>query len=649
MCNCNQTTTTTTICAEPVSCTCPVLLSSDCTNNFTSDLPCSNILKGQTLTETIVALDEFICTKFDSVTNFFQLINLGTGAQVYKGVSMLGKKEMRTLVDSGLINLVQGANDITISVDEAALNTFIEANQKTYSAANIGTGASIYKDTTVVGDNTQFNLRKVNTSNSGTGEEILKAQVENTNDISIIAKTLTSTSLNITSTADVIAIEVPTVSEIPALIVNSAYTGVEELGTASKPFKTIQAALDAYVGTGGKGTILDPTNPELIGSIIEIYKGSGTYIFTGDFDYKDLKIYLKVDTVVSHTPAVGDWLMDFSKFSTTTSHQPIIDIEQGAYLYCHKNGFKLIGADFPDGSQDRKLLRITGGNKTTGIVLIGTLESDILFEINGLSETYVNAGIANLNLNSFILTVRGIMFVVKGNGAIRADSSRLYFLTDPFVTTITNTFPVMEIRDSGFVTFDKCEITVNKTPSVTYNQFVLLDNTAIFEAIDSKFIGEVVYFTYNAGVSNTSTVRLDACKMYVVTTNSFANTVSGVWNTFVLTNNNMPDTSINSATTVIVPSSINTIGAKLIETLNTYASKGAAVIAGLPTNAKFINKVDVTAGAFVIGLEYKILVIGSTDFTLIGATANTVGLYFTATGVGTGTGTASLIRVDTVI
>jgi hypothetical protein len=38
---------------------------------------------------------------------------------------------------------------------------------------------------------------------------------------------------------------------------------------------------------------------------------------------------------------------------------------------------------------------------------------------------------------------------------------------------------------------------------------------------------------------------------------------------------------------------------------------------------------------------YTILSVGTTDFTLIGAASNTVGLRFTATGVGTGTGTVS--------
>lgn len=50
---------------------------------------------------------------------------------------------------------------------------------------------------------------------------------------------------------------------------------------------------------------------------------------------------------------------------------------------------------------------------------------------------------------------------------------------------------------------------------------------------------------------------------------------------------------------------------------------------------------NVTAGAFVVGATYEIMSVGTTDFTLIGATANTVGLTFTATDVGTGTGIAA--------
>jgi hypothetical protein len=50
----------------------------------------------------------------------------------------------------------------------------------------------------------------------------------------------------------------------------------------------------------------------------------------------------------------------------------------------------------------------------------------------------------------------------------------------------------------------------------------------------------------------------------------------------------------------------------------------------------------VTAGSFVVGVEYSILTLGSSDFTLIGASSNTVGVVFTATGVGVGSGTAQI-------
>lgn len=57
----------------------------------------------------------------------------------------------------------------------------------------------------------------------------------------------------------------------------------------------------------------------------------------------------------------------------------------------------------------------------------------------------------------------------------------------------------------------------------------------------------------------------------------------------------------------------------------------------------------VTAGSFVVGTTYTIVSVGTTNFTLIGASANTVGVTFTATGVGSGTGTASVACADVFI
>ena len=53
-----------------------------------------------------------------------------------------------------------------------------------------------------------------------------------------------------------------------------------------------------------------------------------------------------------------------------------------------------------------------------------------------------------------------------------------------------------------------------------------------------------------------------------------------------------------------------------------------------------------TAGSFTRGATYTILTVGTTDFTAIGASSNTIGVTFVATGAGSGTGTAVL---DTLI
>jgi len=65
-----------------------------------------------------------------------------------------------------------------------------------------------------------------------------------------------------------------------------------------------------------------------------------------------------------------------------------------------------------------------------------------------------------------------------------------------------------------------------------------------------------------------------------------------------------------------------------------YSATAGVTLEGLDINY------TVTAGSFVVGEEYTILTVGTTDFTLIGAAGNIVGARFTATGAGTGTGTA---------
>lgn len=58
-----------------------------------------------------------------------------------------------------------------------------------------------------------------------------------------------------------------------------------------------------------------------------------------------------------------------------------------------------------------------------------------------------------------------------------------------------------------------------------------------------------------------------------------------------------------------------------------------------------VEAAPVLAGNFVVGTSYAITSLGSTSFTSIGASANTVDVVFTATGIGSGTGTARAIAM----
>lgn len=56
-----------------------------------------------------------------------------------------------------------------------------------------------------------------------------------------------------------------------------------------------------------------------------------------------------------------------------------------------------------------------------------------------------------------------------------------------------------------------------------------------------------------------------------------------------------------------------------------------------------IPVITVNAGSFINGKTYTIVSVGSTDFTSIGASSNTIGVSFIATGAGSGNGTASTL------
>ena len=105
---------------------------------------------------------------------------------------------------------------------------------------------------------------------------------------------------------------------------------------------------------------------------------------------------------------------------------------------------------------------------------------------------------------------------------------------------------------------------------------------------------------------------------------------------------NLAELTINYDQLRTVSSTTAGTNAICVELTPTGQAGTSKLYTGLPVFFTVNNPQPVTAGSFVTGQSYIIQSIGNTDFTLIGATKNVIGLTFVATGVGTGTGTATL-------
>jgi hypothetical protein len=155
-----------------------------------------------------------------------------------------------------------------------------------------------------------------------------------------------------------------------------------------------------------------------------------------------------------------------------------------------------------------------------------------------------------------------------------------------------------------------------------------------------------------------------------VATNPFTLLGFGTWSAFgtgkVLLGNGVGDTiTVGSAINAVVTGSISTTTLTVTAVTSGSLAVGSFItgtgvtvgtyITALGTGTGGAGTYTVSAsqtvasttisgqpvGNLAVGYKYTIVSVGTTDFTAFGASANTVGVVFTATGTGTGTGTAS--------
>lgn len=159
MCNCNNTP----LCSNN-DCSCPVKdLSTDCVLYTGADLACSGIKSQTILTDLILQLDTFICSLETQPT--LNIINVGTGAGVYKGI-VGSNRQLRSIKspdNSVGVAVSSNGNEIHLTANSADLidkislsfdwkNNLITTT-KTPEDLPVGITDSVYKRTGYIGFN----------------------------------------------------------------------------------------------------------------------------------------------------------------------------------------------------------------------------------------------------------------------------------------------------------------------------------------------------------------------------------------------------------------------------------------------------------------------------------------------------------------
>lgn len=631
-CGCKDITPCIQPLCIPTPCACPVLISSDCVNNVTIDLPCLNITKGKTLNAFLLAMDTAICAKFLAVQAYFRLISVGVGVgKIYKGINILGEKEIKSIKAGNLVTVTDLTNEVEIGVNQTALDLIIPTasnvgtglglvfknkvlnvlNFRKVKTENTGvTGASVLKveATDLVNDNVVISARKIKTDNSGTtGESILKTEIENTNDITISAKKINSESLMISTSVDTNTLNIEVIdSGIPQYIVNSDYTGLVEKGTIAKPYKNLQNALNAYVGTGS----FTNKNPQNVGVQITVQKDINT--FTGSLAYKGLKLTLKEGASMLFTPALSEYIIDLDAeavlpagmipFSNTEQVNITIRRDIGSGIFTTKQGFKNRGTTTTAGLSQGKIIYLVGQGALNILADSSITSPSIrtLIEANkeNLPGFFNDNNTANFGVEGLITTANTQLVVCGLNTKVYSDivSVRYQFNNNAVGTYNSSTKPItisggqMLVNNSIFESYNNASSTLNSFVSISEGSFV----GAYLETI-----GSCNNVFENIGVSQPLLSISNSLMNFAQIT--FAKSVSVLWTNITLKNNvlsgTIPQTQIK-----LIPSSINTIDSKVVETLSEYSNRANAVANSLFKGCKFINTggvVSPTTGWFI--------------------------------------------------
>lgn len=542
---------------------------------------------------------------------------------------------------NGVIHLLKLVNR-SIGATSTALPAGSFISFSNYTPRNVGGAMGLYKSKTGL----FFDFKTLESLS------LLIAQNEAQEKVSIELDIVSDSFIVTKPTVGTFKIEPPASTDIVRFIVNSAYTGTEETGSLSKPFKTIQGAKTAYIGTGNAQA------PQFINAEIIIQKGVG-YTYTGDFSFNTGtgSIILEEGTLVTSAPT-GDWLSDFDTLSDTSTALLNIILKENARLELQKSGFRNRGTTVDNSAfTDVKQVNITGTGRISqnSTSLTNTYT---IFESNyTANDTYNNDGASPYNVRGVAIATN-TQSIHKIGGNSRIDYTDCQTITINAITGLS-TSTVFFNQIGGIVNISNTALSISPFFAITLDKIFPVSKSVgipcTLQITNTSINGRMTTFVSNE-TSEQSSVNISniTSQRNLLTCVNVAKSASVLWTNFISLNCVFALGEVDQAQVDLTAgntiSTTNIFGLKLVESLQVFASRALAVSSGgLKKGNAFINRKTVNAGSFVIGREYQILTVGDTDFTAIGASANTVGINFTATGVGSGTGTAYFYTRDILI
>ena len=543
--------------------------------------------------------------------------NVGDGEAVYIGYTGMGGSEMFRSIKSNGLNIYLN-NDAIVINKKDSVN--VGEGQPIYYYTDEGTNIDTFKTLVSVGLDISSSGPEVRFENKagenlGGGAQVYKGINSSTKINSF--RTIKSDTLNIVqdNDNDVITIDTPASATIPAIYVNNAYiptyddwnrgkgegTTYGGDGTLAKPFTdtitytdlvtysitantSISNAFTAYVG--GESRLEPLRKDEKI--IIQNNNGVG-YTYSGDFNYSYLKLEVNAIVGCVNTGKLID-MDNSSYFSNSTSQNVLasITVNKDAALYVNGTGFWNSGNGIVTLDYSYKKELVLQGE---GLIIDETTFDSSKYLINsGVSLDNKNAGYPTIKVSCSVSSLRNGICNVGYSSIVRFNKATIG--SGDLSSVLDLTVKAFYLSNGGTIQMYDSNVSISNYGTQRNNAFVL-DSSVIHPKLiirNTNFVGRAVTW-FNRLQSQGELDIVNCYSTYFSGTNLFDRTGSYLWsinfrnNIFEGINIDNTKVDLTQGNTI---SSINTIGANVIESLCTFESRASALYS-LPIYSKFIN------------------------------------------------------------